>query len=43
MENLNLLQQFLVCVAAICWSFALTLAIGNVLNDGRSKDFDDMA
>jgi len=37
MENLNLLQQFLVCVAGICASFALALAIGR----GISKSIDD--
>ena len=44
MENLNLLQQFLVCVAVICASFALALALGRGIGKGIDDKFpDDMA
>ena len=44
MENLNLLQQFLVCVAGICVSFALALALGRGIGKGIDDKFpDDMA
>ncbi len=44
MENLNLLQQFLVYIGGICASFALALAIGRGIGKGIDDKFpDDMA
>lgn len=39
MENLNLLQQFLVYIGAIC--AAIAIAVGLIA--GGKDDFDDMA
>ena len=41
MENLNLLQQFLVCIGAICASFALALGIANGIGKGIDDKYPD--